>query len=276
MILTEDECFAALDDDIAEIEETRVCEEEWSVIMAMCRAIEAAVIAKLAQGVDMPEAVNNDLADDISAIDAMYRGDPTYEHDAYYMRKAAEKCVRKGYALYTADQLRTCIAAAGVKAYAAAGASPVEPSLARAVEPFEVDWPEYHQRAMGCGLEDRGIRDRYAAMQYGWDQAIERVAERLPETLYATPQAAAQPPAPSEAAREYMTGYSDGREWAAAPIPQQPSVPEGWKLVPIEPTEAMLEVGFFAENDVFDSAKTKRIHVWKDMLSAAPQPKETK
>ena len=24
----------------------------------------------------------------------------------------------------------------------------------------------------------------------------------------------AQPPAPSEAAREYMTGYSDGREWA--------------------------------------------------------------
>ena len=74
----------------------------------------------------------------------------------------------------------------------------------------------------------------------------------------------------------YMTGYSDGREWAAAPIPQQPSVPEGWKLVPIEPTEAMLEVGFFAENDVFDSAKTKRIHVWKDMLSAAPQPKDMK
>lgn len=26
----------------------------------------------------------------------------------------------------------------------------------------------------------------------------------------------AQPPAPSEAAREYMTGYSDGREWAQA------------------------------------------------------------
>ena len=86
----------------------------------------------------------------------------------------------------------------------------------------------------------------------------------------------AQPPAPSEAAREYMTGYSDGREWAAAPIPQQPSVLEGWKLVPIDPTEAMLEVGLFVGNDVFDSAKTKRIHVWKDMLSAAPQPKDMK
>ena len=83
---------------------------------------------------------------------------------------------------------------------------PVEPSQARVVEPFEVDWPEYHQRAMGCGLEDRGIRDRYEAMQYGWDQAIERVAERLPETLYATPQAAAQPPAPSEAAHGIKQG----------------------------------------------------------------------
>ena len=84
--------------------------------IAFVRAAEIAIIAKLAQGVDMPEAVNNDLADDISAIDAMYRGDPTYEHDAHYMRKAAEKCVRKGYALYTADQLRTAIAAARVKA----------------------------------------------------------------------------------------------------------------------------------------------------------------
>lgn len=77
---------------------------------------------------------------------------------------------------------------------------------------------------------------------------------------------------------KYGTDYGTGIALYAAPIPQQPepSVPEGWKLVPIEPTEAMLEVGFFAENDVFDSAKTKRIHVWKDMIAAAPQPKETK
>ena len=53
MILTEDECFAALADDITEIEETRACEEEWTVIVAMCRAIEAAVIAKLLQGVSV-------------------------------------------------------------------------------------------------------------------------------------------------------------------------------------------------------------------------------
>lgn len=35
--------------------------------------------------------------------------------------------------------------------------------------------PEYHHQGMGCGLEDRNITDRYEAMQYGWDQAMERV-----------------------------------------------------------------------------------------------------
>lgn len=37
--------------------------------------------------------------------------------------------------------------------------------------------PEYHDQGMGCGLEDRGIFDRYQAMAYGWDEALERVAE---------------------------------------------------------------------------------------------------
>lgn len=35
--------------------------------------------------------------------------------------------------------------------------------------------PEYHIQGMGCGLEDRGITDRYDAMAYGWEQAMERV-----------------------------------------------------------------------------------------------------
>jgi hypothetical protein len=34
---------------------------------------------------------------------------------------------------------------------------------------------------MGCGLEDRGITDRYDAMRHGWDEAMERVyAEVIP------------------------------------------------------------------------------------------------
>ena len=42
------------------------------------------------------------------------------------------------------------------------------------------DIPYYHS-GMGCGIEDRGITDRYAACEYGWDCAMERVAERFPE-----------------------------------------------------------------------------------------------
>ncbi|MGE5988085.1 hypothetical protein ACQJ21_18070 [Klebsiella michiganensis] len=35
--------------------------------------------------------------------------------------------------------------------------------------------PQYHAEGMGCGLEDRGITDRYDAMWYGWDEDMERV-----------------------------------------------------------------------------------------------------
>lgn len=35
--------------------------------------------------------------------------------------------------------------------------------------------PQYHDEGMGCGLEDRGITDRYEAMRHGWDEAMERV-----------------------------------------------------------------------------------------------------
>jgi len=34
---------------------------------------------------------------------------------------------------------------------------------------------DYHEQGMGCGLEDRGITDRYEAMRYGWDEAIDRI-----------------------------------------------------------------------------------------------------
>lgn len=35
--------------------------------------------------------------------------------------------------------------------------------------------PQYHDEGMGCGLEDRGITDRYEAMRHGWDEAMERI-----------------------------------------------------------------------------------------------------
>ena len=41
---------------------------------------------------------------------------------------------------------------------------------------------EYHSQGMGCGLEDRDITDRYEAMAYGWEKAIEGVMECFPES----------------------------------------------------------------------------------------------
>lgn len=38
--------------------------------------------------------------------------------------------------------------------------------------------PEYHQHAMGCGVEDRCLqRDGYGAAEYGWEDAAERFAQ---------------------------------------------------------------------------------------------------
>ena len=56
-------------------------------------------------------------------------------------------------------------------------------------EPVIINGPNYHYEAMGCGLEDRNITDRYEAMQYGWECAISRIFEQIPdEPLYTTPQ----------------------------------------------------------------------------------------
>jgi hypothetical protein len=47
------------------------------------------------------------------------------------------------------------------------------------------DYPEFNHFAMGCGLEDAGHIDRYDAMRYGWDQAIEMLGERINNFLAA-------------------------------------------------------------------------------------------
>lgn len=52
---------------------------------------------------------------------------------------------------------------------------------AKTAEKVVVDVPTYHYEAMGCGLEDRNITDRYEAMQYGWECAIDRVFEQIPD-----------------------------------------------------------------------------------------------
>ena len=51
--------------------------------------------------------------------------------------------------------------------------------LAEIIQVLDGDEPEYHEEGMGCGLEDRCITDRYEAMQYGWEAAMERVYSEI-------------------------------------------------------------------------------------------------
>lgn len=71
-------------------------------------------------------------------------------------------------------------------AYARAIEAKIEAKL-REQEPVKVDWPYYHHSGMCCGLEDLGIIDRYQAMKYGWDCAIEAMQERISEDLFEHP-----------------------------------------------------------------------------------------
>jgi hypothetical protein len=55
----------------------------------------------------------------------------------------------------------------------------LEAALAEAFASCSHDLPEYHEQGMGCGLEDRNITDRYEAMGFGWEQAMERVESEI-------------------------------------------------------------------------------------------------
>lgn len=62
-----------------------------------------------------------------------------------------------------------------------------------------------------------------------------------------------------------------------APVPSQAAaIPEGWQLVPIEPTPEMMlhnsGCKYHASDDLSCKARQVRVNVWRYMLSAAPKP----
>lgn len=55
-------------------------------------------------------------------------------------------------------------------------------------EPLEIDWPELHSQALGCGVEDRNLHNRYECAEYGWQDGVDRAIERVPDAIYDTDQ----------------------------------------------------------------------------------------
>lgn len=53
---------------------------------------------------------------------------------------------------------------------------------------FEIEWPQLHSVALGCGVEDRNIHDRYEAAEYGWQDGVDKAAECVPNEIYTADQ----------------------------------------------------------------------------------------
>jgi hypothetical protein len=125
--------------------------------------------------------------------------------------------------------------------------------------------------------------------------------ERVCELVYATPQPPAQPQAHADVrealllAREYVEGASeasyDGTNGtgiraeakrrltiidaalSAPPPAQAAEAPEGWKLVPMEPTEEMIRAAMDCQDaDPGDSDETYFYHSFKAAIAASPSP----
>lgn len=87
-------------------------------------------------------------------------------------------------------------------------------------KPVQLDEPDYHWEAMGCGLEDRNITDRYEAMKHGWDCAMDRMFEQISEPLYARPVPAEMSPDFTDTARSALLWVLWHHQGGSSPVGQ--------------------------------------------------------
>lgn len=79
---------------------------------------------------------------------------------------------------------REQVVAALASTPAQAGVPAKSAAYAALPEPLEIDWPELHSQALGCGVEDRGLHNRYECAEYGWQDGVDKCAERVPEQIF--------------------------------------------------------------------------------------------
>lgn len=76
-------------------------------------------------------------------------------------------------------------------------------------EPLELVFPELNPHALGCGVEDRSIHDRYKAAEYGWQDGADKVIESIPSDLYDGDQMQAYASAAVMAERDQIAAMCD-------------------------------------------------------------------
>lgn len=87
-------------------------------------------------------------------------------------------------------------------------------------QPVEFDYPQYREEGMGCGLEDRGITDRYEACRYGFDCAVDEFAAIIESLglLYAHPVAPDASLAREAALREELANLAELKAYVTIPL----------------------------------------------------------
>jgi hypothetical protein len=110
-----------------------------------------------------------------------------------------------------------------------ADAAPNVDGLPPLPAPIEIDWPELHSQALGCGVEDRNIHDRYEAAEYGWQDGVDRAAERVPEEIFTADQM-------REYARDAIAagGAQEAMQMLLSKVPIPPNAitfDKGWELL---------------------------------------------
>ena len=104
------------------------------------------------------------------------------------------------------------------------------------------------------------------------DWAIAELEKRPAVPDKATGYPGYVPPEHGEAGAYYVEGWNDCREEMLNAQPC-PAVPDGFRLVPVEPTPDMLCAGYWSgSGDVSVNEEWARREVYARMLNAAPQP----
>ena len=171
-------------------------------------------------------------------------------------------------------------------------AAPSAPIAAREA----VAWSRYP----GDILDDNGVPIGSDEMEVVWGRERPAYGEdwaplysSAPAHGYFDPATAQLPPTGSALQKlgEYLSTLLDEDRWAtaeqylfAAAAEAAPSAPlslpaerEGWRLVPVTPTQAMLNAAGFFDDDTINTRDGDEFarEVYRDMLAAAPTPPES-
>jgi hypothetical protein len=146
----------------------------------------------------------------------------------------------------------------------------------------EADWPEYEPTWKA--IEARMTDAQPAPSEK--DEPIHKAWARFSNELHRSPDTPY--PGMSEAFEQHFSQSFTDREWRSesgtwaaawkaakrheAQAQPAPSVPEGWKLVPIEPTPGMIDAAEYVDWGDAD-VRGSCINAWDRMLAAAPETK---